>query len=215
MRGAGGGGPGVCAWQLAAVVGQGGVCFDGLLMWLGAASKHPTMQSMEAGTLGGRHLRVCPWSRTGLGRPWCCSSSVGWLPQSCVHSHPTLTPNTHTLLTLNHHYVLLPHRRLLSAQALLSQLEKQASDVATSAAAAANRRRELEKKQEELKNNLKVGEGLVCACMCCCEGFAYLHAVLLHEWSARAWLAAAGSCCASLAQRSLLKLSAVSVPLLL
>lgn len=44
---------------------------------------------------------------------------------------------------------------LLSAQALLSQLEKQATDVATAAAAAANRRRDLEKKQDELKKSLK------------------------------------------------------------
>jgi hypothetical protein len=52
----------------------------------------------------------------------------------------------------------------LSAQALLSQLEKQATDVATAAAAAANRRRELEKKQDELKKSLKVGRVALAVC---------------------------------------------------
>lgn len=59
------------------------------------------------------------------------------------------------------HVVML---RLISAQTLLAQLEKQASDVATSAAAATQRRRELERQQDELKKNLKVGKSLCVLC---------------------------------------------------
>lgn len=52
---------------------------------------------------------------------------------------------------------LMPDVRLVSAQALMSQLESQASAVATASTAAATRRQQLEQQQEELKKNLKVG----------------------------------------------------------
>jgi hypothetical protein len=54
---------------------------------------------------------------------------------------------------------------LLSAQALLHQLEAQASSVSTAAAAASSRRQELEQKQEELKKSLKVCAVLLLSCV--------------------------------------------------
>jgi hypothetical protein len=57
------------------------------------------------------------------------------------------------------HNILTPSLslcRLLSAQALLSQLEHQATAVANASADASTRRQKLEQQQEELKKNLKV-----------------------------------------------------------
>lgn len=179
---------------------------------MGAGFQAPHHAVNGEGCAGGEAICRCS---SGLGR-----SGAGRTPAlyPCCYRHVYTHPNTHTQLTLlNHHHIMSPVRRLLSAQALLSQLEKQASDVATSAAAAANRRRELEKKQEELKNNLKVGVG---PCVCVCGGAFVGRDCLSVQCccsSVQLWLktAAGGSCCASLAQHSLLKLFAVSVPLLL